>query len=118
MGEGEGAGDEGLVPRVVLAFHPERPDPVQVVLDRPGVQKAPGVEHHARAQKLEGFLHLERLGEALEACEKFHRVHQAPGPCRAAHQLLPGEPPQPHGEPFLPWTGGFLMRETDRIFPV
>jgi hypothetical protein len=31
MGEGEGAGDEGIVLRVVLAFHPERPDPVQVV---------------------------------------------------------------------------------------
>jgi len=65
MGEGEGAGNEGL------------------------------------GLKPEGFLHFERLGESLEACEKFHRVHEAPGPCRAAHQLFPGEPSQPHGEPFL-----------------
>jgi hypothetical protein len=50
-----------------------------LVIHRPGVQKTPGVEHHARAKKFKGFLHLERLCEALEAFARRAAVEHPPG---------------------------------------
>jgi hypothetical protein len=114
MGERKGAGDERLVPRVELSLDPERPDPVHVVLDRPGVQQSAGVEHHACAQQFEGFLHLERLGKAFQTGENLHRIDEAAGQCGPAHQLFPGKPPPPHGDPLSPPSGQIPVVKTSR----
>ena len=75
VAERKRAGNERGVSGFELALHPERPHPVQIVLDRLYVYETPGMEHDARAQKLDGFLDFRRPCKRPQAGEPGNRVH-------------------------------------------
>ena len=54
LGQRKGARDERVIRGIKLALDPERPDPVQVMLDGLAVHQSSGVQDHPLTQKLFG----------------------------------------------------------------
>ena len=73
--------------RIELAIDPIGPDPVEVVLDGPGVHQPPGMEHDTCAQQLQRRGHFRRLREAVQVRQHGDRDRRNParGPRAARH---------------------------------
>ncbi len=63
MGDGERAGQKRAVGRVKLPLDPERPHPVEVMLNRLCIDQPSGVHDHAGTQQFNRFGHFRRLIE-------------------------------------------------------
>jgi hypothetical protein len=106
VGEGECPRHERWVGRVELAHDPVGPDPIQVVLDCPGVHQAAGVEDDAGAQQLGRLGDLGRLRETAHARRQHQRVDHAIGARRPANDPAPRQPAHSHRHPSIPLAAG------------
>jgi hypothetical protein len=74
---------------IKLALDPVRPDPIEIVLDRAGVDDPAGMKQNARAHKLDRLLHFGRLREIANPGKPQRRVGKPIGPRRPLHDVFP-----------------------------
>ena len=89
MTERERPWDKRDVVGVELPLDPVGPDPVKVVLNRLRVDDAASVEQNPRAQQLNRFRHLRRLGETPNPRQPEGRIGNAVGPGGSFDDRLP-----------------------------
>jgi len=77
---------------IELTLDPVRPDPIQVVLEDPAVEKTPCMQHHPGSQQFNRLVNLGGLGESTETRQQGDRVKKPVSPGNAANDKSPGKP--------------------------
>ena len=100
VADGKPPGHKRHISRVELFLHPVGPDPVQIVLNGPGVDQSARMKNDAGPQQLERLLYFGRLGKAAQAGHQVDGIDHAVGARRPLYQKFPGYPVSQHDDPF------------------
>jgi hypothetical protein len=79
VAEGEGPGDERRVFGIELPFDPIGPHPVQIVLDRLGVEEASGMKLDSFSYQFNGLGNLGGLGKSAHLGHEGQRIQYPMG---------------------------------------
>src|SRR5436190_22942124 len=94
VAEGKCAWNKRAIGRIELPLDPIRPNPIEIVLNRLGIDQPPRVEEDPGPKKLDRFRHLGGFRELPEPAKKLHRIEESICPRHARGKESPRQPAQ------------------------